>query len=82
MRVLYFLSVAFEFSFDIEYIETDKNIADKPSRVPASLWLQDESECSPLRTRLPVQWLPPHPLDSTWEANLAARAFSVLAARQ
>ena len=82
MRVLYFISVIYNFTFDIVYIPTTENMADKPSRVCSSEWLQDEPPCSPLRTRLPVPWYPPHWDDPAWEADLLAQASAALAARK
>lgn len=79
LRVLLLLSVIYNFKVQIQYIETDRNPSDLPSRVPAD---QVITQCSHLSSFVPPLWLPPLPTDQQWEERLCEAARSALQARQ
>ena len=80
-RVLWMLEALYEFTLDVQYIPTHLNIADLPSRVPASMVLQDP-RCSHFAKLLPVLWVPPLPTDPSWERKMAQQVRLVLEARR
>jgi hypothetical protein len=71
LRVLYFIAAIHSFTIDIQYINTKLNVADRPSRVPAHVILQDP--CSPLTSFAPLTWIPPLPTHPTWEMEMATQ---------
>lgn len=79
LRVLLLLSVIYNFKIDIQYIETDRNPSDLPSRVRADQVL---AQCSQLTSFVPARWLPPLPSDPAWEEQMVTAARLALRARQ
>jgi hypothetical protein len=79
LRVLLLLSIIYNFKVDIQYIRTELNPSDLPSRVRAD---QVISQCSALTSFVPARWLPPLPSDQRWEEQLCETARLALLARQ
>lgn len=80
-RVLWMIEALYEFTLDVQYIPTNQNIADLPSRVPAASIIQDP-RCSHFAKLLPVLWVPPLPSDPLWERQMALQVRLVLETRQ
>jgi len=72
LRVLHYIGAIYDFRIIIDYVKSEDNVADKPTRCPLNMMLQDK--CGLYRHYHPVLWTPPLPTDDRWEEILRRQA--------